>query len=267
MKQVKFFYPYLAALISLLFIQVCSARPVFIPDEIRGRVIQQLAFAYGNQWDAQNKCMRFSDNNAMYCIRVIDLQKKTNINGQQYFLTIAGDAYDEHGNLQNAGHAQAGLMGLFLFEKLTRGWTVVGARPSIMSGQWGLSQAENYQIKQIGPNHYAWIGEESASGAGGESMTSYNIYALVTGKLSHIADIEVAHHYIGSYSRDKKVKLRMLQQGDLNGFFPISAQFEQIVAPVSDEGEIIEQKQKIKTKQKIIYFNHIKGAYFDPFRD
>jgi hypothetical protein len=240
---------------------------VAIPADIRPAIIKQLAVAYGKQWDQKNHCMLFSDESANYCVRIVDLHKTTTSTTAQYFLTTAGDAYDSDGGFDSLGRAQSGIMGLFLFEKLNHDWSLVAGTKAILSGQWGSSQAENYKIKPIGSQQYGWVGEETGSGAGGESSTSWNIYSKLGQQIKQIAQFEVAHSYMGSYLLDKKVTVRFLTDQSKAHFYPLEARFEQVNTPIGEDGEPIEAKQKVKKSTKVIYFDQDKQVYSDPFGD
>lgn len=247
--------------------QTSWAKPVTIPAEIRPAIIKNLAISYDNQWDKKNQCMQYTIKAANYCVRIIDLQQKTTAHSSQYFLTIAGDAYGSTGTFDDVGHAHSGIMGLFLFKKVDDQWRMVGINKAIPIGQFGISQAKNYQIVKIGLNQYGWVGEETGSGAGGETNTLWSVYAMIDQKLKHIAEFEVNRSYMGSFEVDKQVKLSFIQQADKTGFFPIDARFEKVVVPAGDDGMPNRSALKNIQKQKIIYFNQTKKIYFDPFRD
>ena len=244
-----------------------QAQVISIPADIRPKLVQALATAYGNQWDKKNQCMRYEDKDAPYCMRIQALFLKQLADKQYYYLTVAGDAYDQDGQFEMVGHAQSGLVGLFLFEKIDQHWRLSASSKALSSGQWGSSQAEQYKVEQIGPQQWSWIATEAGSGAGGETSASWLMFMKSAQSIKQVASIEVEHHYLGSFSRDKKVSVQILTHQQAYAVYPLQLKLSLSTGPVDATGEPVVAKQRLKQREKVIYFNEKRQFFIDPFSD
>lgn len=266
---VKYIGGIILAVSSMVFgvSQQVQAKPISIPADIRPKLVQALAAAYGNQWDKKNECMRYEGDDAAYCMSIHALSLKQLADKQYYYLTVAGDAYDQDGQFEMVGHAQSGLVGLFLFEKIDQQWQLSASAKALSSGQWGRSQAEQYKVEQIGPHQWSWVATEAGSGAGGETSASWLMFMKSAKSIKQIASIEVEHQYLGSFSLDKKVSVQILRQQQGYAVYPLQLKLSLSTGPVDATGEPVVAKQRLKQREKVVYFNEKRQFFIDPFSD
>lgn len=205
---------------------------------------------YGSKMDKQNKCLiydftadaEYGAEKQPYCVRVVSADFKLLNQIPTLYLTVAGDT------VKDASRVELGLGGLFILQRKEKEWKTIAKNPYIASGGAGRSQMTDYKLIDIGQNKYAWLGEECASGAGGETSCQIHIYAPMKQNITLIAEITSHHRYefsSGDEYIDENAKVNILKNQTMaNGYYPISVMVK------SETGKFNRQGKKVKPKIK-----------------
>ncbi|MFB2538619.1 MULTISPECIES: hypothetical protein [unclassified Acinetobacter] len=231
-----------------------------IPTDARDMVRQLIQNHYGVAFNHEQDCYvydytayaEYGAEKKAYCVKIIDAQLK-NINTlPTLYLTVSGDVMDE----SSVGRIETGLGGLFILQKHNQNWDVLAKSPYIPSGGAGMSQMSDYKLVEIAQNRYGWIGEESASGAGGESSTDWRMYAPMGKDIKPIAEITTEHSYDfadNTYVDDQGTVTVDNSQAMVNGYYPL------MVNLTLERGRLNKNYdrvgKKVKTAQYRVTFN------------
>lgn len=109
------------------------------------------------QYDAKHACWVADDKvSNPYCMK-LDSEKLLHLSsGDRLYVLVAGEMVDENG-VWNGSHANAGLVGAFVAEKISGKTKIIAANANIPSGTFG--QAPNgWKLVQLGANDYwGWL--------------------------------------------------------------------------------------------------------------
>lgn len=213
---------------------------------------------YGAKFDKKKQCQiydftayaEYGAEKQPYCVRVVSADFKLLNQIPTLYLVVAGDTIEE------ASRVDTGLGGLFILQRKEKDWHIIAKNPYIASGGAGRSQMTDYKLTEIGKHKYAWLGEECASGAGGERNCQTNIYAPITQKIALIAEIPNHHSYEFSSEEyiDENATITILNnQNMVNGYYPISVKVKYEIGQFNRQGKKI--KTKIKTHQYKMTFD------------
>ncbi|MGO2339498.1 MAG: hypothetical protein ACTH5M_02725 [Psychrobacter sp.] len=109
---------------------------------------------------------------AGYCID-IDRQKVVETDkGKRLYILVTGDvSFDENGDEVLRGHADSGLVGMFVLKPKGRGWQIESANPYMNAGNYGLGLG-GWDLEKFAPNTWGFVNEHSDTHQGYTS-TSY----------------------------------------------------------------------------------------------
>ena len=214
-------------LFGLMLFCASSVSIAQIPSDAQAKVNHLLKQHYGTKYNTKQKCYEYAftayeedgAEKELYCVNIVDSKLKT-LNGvPTLYLATSGDT------IEDASRVTTGLGGFFILQKHEQQWQIIAKNPYLASGGGGMSRISDYQLVRIAPNQYGWIGEEGATGAGGESSSSWYMYAPVGSKIKQIADIEIAHSYDfisdNRYINDSGTVSILHTQATVNGYYPL----------------------------------------------
>lgn len=237
-------------LLSLCMMSNIAFAQFELQKDATSAVKKLLTEHYGAKFDKKKQCQiydftayaEYGAEKEPYCVRVVSADFKLLNQIPTLYLAVAGDTVEE------ASRVDTGLGGLFILQRKEKDWHIIAKNPYIASGGAGRSQMTDYKLIEIGQHKYAWLGEECASGAGGETSCQTNIYAPIAKKIALIAEIESHHSYefaSGDEYLDDNAQINILKnQPVVNGYYPISVKVK------TETGKFNRQGQKVKPKIK-----------------
>ncbi|WP_230661757.1 hypothetical protein [Psychrobacter sp. I-STPA10] len=257
-KNVSYLLISLALLATSHVVQAEPTPSEKLPTEAVTKIEQILTQYYGNDYDNQHQCLRYTYKYTTdygttyqdrYCMKIDSITQKT-VNGEPIlYMMVSSDMVED--DEQPIGHVSQGLDGLFILgQQPTNGqWRLSASTPYIPNGQWGKSQMsmsngdDGFKLVAVGADKFGWVGEFYGSGAGGESSSQWVMYAPIGNKIQDVAELELSHSYMGYEEwTETEGNVKILDTSKMsNGFYPLRVNLIHQVTPAI-EGEPVESK-------------------------